>query len=251
MKRRARNWLRERAFASRTASRLRRRRHVLCLGDSHVGVFGQVTLPGVWFRVVQVRGATASGIQNPNSSTDARRRFEAALARAKAWQHVLVNLGEVDCNFIVWRRAEKTGSTVARQLATTLDSYERFLAEVCAGGFASVTVLSATLPTIEDYQTLGERFPDFDPEILGFRRQIRVAFEDRLRLTREFNEDLAARCERLGIAFVDTTSLQLDPRTNRVRTELLVPDKPNIHLHGPSYAGLLGRVFAEREFCAR
>jgi hypothetical protein len=242
---RIRTWLGGRAFRSRVVAKLSGRKHVLCLGDSHTRILSDVSVPGFWFRVVYVRGATASGIQNPNSATNARSVFKAAIDSAKPWQHALVNLGEVDCNFIIWRRALKYETSVEAQLAVTLASYAQFLDEVAEVGFASMTVLSATLPTIEDYATLKERFPNFDPEVMGFRTQIRVSYEDRLRVTNEFNAGLAERCADIGADFIDTTSRQLDPDTNRVRAGLVVPDTPNIHLHGPGYAALLESAFAE------
>jgi hypothetical protein len=248
VKRRVRAWLSARAFDSVIVSRVRNRRHVLCLGDSHLRVFAEVDLPGTWFRVFYVRGATASGIQNPNSATNARARFEEALGRAKRWQHLLIGLGEVDCNFIIWRRAEQAGTTAAAQLPLALDAYTQFLEEVAARGFASVTALSATLPTIEDYQALERQHPNFDPEVMGFRSQIRVSYEERARLTEEFNLGVAQRCAELGIGFVDTTVHQLDPSTGRVREDLLFEDLPDIHLQITGYAALLRDVLAERGF---
>jgi hypothetical protein len=242
---RARVRLAELVFNSRVASRLWRRAHVLCLGDSHVRVFNDVRMADVWFRVVSVKGATASGIQNPHSATNARVHFQNALRAARPWQHVLVNLGEVDCNFIIWRQAERTGASIESVLADTLDSYEGFLREVAAHAPASVCVLSATLPTIEDYQRLKELYPEYDPEILGLRSQIRVPCADRIQLTRTFNAGLAQRCAAMGIRFIDTTTEQLDPATGRVRTDLMVDGMPSIHLDSGRYAALIVRMLRE------
>ena len=117
-----------------------------------------------------------------------------------------------------------------------------------ARDFASVTVLSATLPTIEDYQALQREHPGFDPEVMGFRAQIRVPYEERRRLTEEFNHGLAQRCAAIGIELVDTTAGQLDPDTGRVRRELLSPDGPDIHLRSTGYAALLQDALSERGF---
>jgi hypothetical protein len=245
---RARAWLVQRAFDSRPPSWLWRRDHVLCLGDSHVRVFRKVRVPHVWFRVVAVKGATASGIKNPHSATSARARFEAALRSVKGWQHVLVNLGEVDCNFIIWRQAEHAGTGIDAVLASALDGYARFLREIVERSPASVSVLSATLPTIEDYQKLEEDYPDYDPEILGLRNQIRVPFSARIELTKKFNADLATRCAAMGIRFIDTTAEQLDPATPRVRAELVAAGVPSIHLDTDRYAALLSRMLRERGY---
>src|ERR1700733_6936613 len=54
--------LARRAFDSRVGAPVARRRHVLCIGDSHVPPFEHVRLPCVWLRTFVVEGATASGI---------------------------------------------------------------------------------------------------------------------------------------------------------------------------------------------
>lgn len=49
---------------------------ILVLGDSHSGVFRNIlfrqSFPRCFFNVVAVTGATASGLQNPNSQTQAK-----------------------------------------------------------------------------------------------------------------------------------------------------------------------------------
>jgi hypothetical protein len=105
-----------------------------------------------------------------------------------------------------------------------------------------------TLPTIEDYQKLEEDYPDYDPEILGLRNQIRVPFSARIELTKKFNADLATRCAAMGIRFIDTTAEQLDPATQRVRAELVAAGVPSIHLDTDRYAALLSRMLRERGY---
>jgi hypothetical protein len=50
---------------------------------------------GFWFHATLVGGATASGLRNPSSRTEALPRFRALLARVRPWQTILVGLGEV------------------------------------------------------------------------------------------------------------------------------------------------------------
>ncbi|BAW96820.1 hypothetical protein NIES970_17620 [[Synechococcus] sp. NIES-970] len=77
---------------------------ILILGDSHVAVFDRpkmrVNFPWYFFNVVSVGGATASGLENPNSITQAFSIFKTNLENSKA-KIVIVLLGEVDTGFVI------------------------------------------------------------------------------------------------------------------------------------------------------
>ena len=88
---------------------------------------------------------------NPSSSSKSFETFTAQLARAKPWQEILLQLGEVDCGFLIWRRADRHGLSVEDQLAQTLDSYAGFIERVLGGRFRRVIVVSVPLQTIEHY----------------------------------------------------------------------------------------------------
>lgn len=224
-------WL---AFDSAAYARLRGRAHVLALGDSHMAALPGVTVPGAWVRPFALGGATASGILNPASRTRARQLFDARLAAAPRWQHVLLGLGEVDCGFVVWQRARSHGLAVEDQLQATLDSYRSFIEAVRAAGFRSVSVLAATLPTVPSYGAVRG-----NPSMAA-RRSVTASLAERTALTRRYNAGLAVRCERLGVPFFDTTAAQVDPATGAVRRELVVADDPHLELAG--YAAILGRA---------
>jgi hypothetical protein len=224
-------WL---AFDSRGVALARRREHVLCLGDSHTGALPRVALRGAWLHQFGIGGATASGIRNPASRTGARELFEARLALAPRWQHLLLALGEVDCGFLIWHRARSRGLEVGAQLRQTLDGYAAFLGEVLELGFRSVSVLSATLPTTTNYRESSE-----NPG-LKLRDAIDVTLAERMALTRDYNEALAARCREMELCFFDTSAGQLDPVTGRVRSELLVDGDP--HLEPGGYAQVLAET---------
>ncbi len=69
---------------------------ILVLGDSHSPVFNHPlfknTFPDLSFNVVTVIGATASGLENPNSTTQAYPIFRDAVKNSTAKQ-VIVMLG--------------------------------------------------------------------------------------------------------------------------------------------------------------
>ena len=230
--------LRRAAFDARWASRVRRRRHAIVLGDSHSATFTGWRLPGWWFDVTTVGGATASGIRNPNSVTEALPTFRRRLRRARGWQPILVMLGEVDCGYIIWRRARTDGVSVSDSLEQTVRRYEDFLrVEVAPCG--PVMVMSAPLPTLpDDFSTWGE--------VARRRADVQVSQRDRTELTLRFNERLAAICDRAGWTFVEATRAQLDPVSGLVRSELVRHGTGDHHLVTPLYRALVARALVQR-----
>ena len=63
-------------------------KQILVLGDSHTEIFNHPALarafPGVSLELVTVIGATASGLENPNTKTRAYPIFKEALAASRA-----------------------------------------------------------------------------------------------------------------------------------------------------------------------
>ncbi len=223
------------AFNMQAYARLRGREHVLCMGDSHTWVMHRVAVPGVWFWVEGVEGATASGVLNPNSRTHSREIFMARLARGRPWQHVLLELGEVDCGFVIWRRAEREGLSVEEQLQRTLDSYQTFIEQVLAMGFAGVTVMSVPLPTIDDPSR-------WAGHVANARREVKASQLERTRLTLRYNEELARRCASIGVAFADVSSEQLDRDTGLIRSRFMPPTRIDHHLAVTPFAELIART---------
>jgi hypothetical protein len=199
-----------------------------------MAVLLDVAVRGVWLRPFAIGGATASGIQNPVSQTMAREIFLARLALAPRWQDVLLGLGEVDCGFVIWHRARSRGVSVAEQLEGTIDKYCSFIAEILDSGFRSVSVLSATLPTVVRYDEARG-----NPG-LKLRSAIEVPLQDRTVLTHEYNRALSERCQELGATFFDTTPAQLDPDTGMVSGDLRLADDP--HLEPQAYAQILAKT---------
>jgi hypothetical protein len=223
-------------FNSRPYARLRGREHVLCIGDSHVTALHRVEVPGVWFWVDGIAGATASGVLNPNSSTRSGLIFKRRLQRAKLWQQVLLQFGEVDCGFVIWQRAEREGLSVEQQLTVTLDSYSSFIEQVVALGFARVIVLSAPLPTIGDLAS------EWIGPVASARKDVKASQAQRTQLTMRFNELLVERCSALGATFIDATSAQLDSATGLIDSRYLRATNLDHHLATKPYASLISRA---------
>ena len=222
------------AFRRRALALLLHRDHVLCLGDSHVAVMNHVRVPGVWFRAKPVSGATASGVRNPQSTSQAMATFEKLLAHAPRWQEILLDLGEVDCGFLIWHRAKRRGLGVEEQLEHTLDTYAAFIADVAARGFKRTSVLSVALPTIGDD-------PSEWGEVASLRRVVTASQSERTELTLRYNELLRDRCDALGVPFIDATSGHRNPVSGLVDASFLRDSHHDHHLADGPYSRLIER----------
>ncbi len=84
---------------------------IYVLGDSHVLVFKhpyfKLNFPFKNFEICSVMGATASGLYNPQSKTQAYPIFKEKIRSISKGKKIIIMLGEVDTGFIIWYRANK------------------------------------------------------------------------------------------------------------------------------------------------
>jgi hypothetical protein len=146
-----------------------------------------------------------------------------------------VCLGEVDCGFVIWRRAERQGLSIGEQLEATLNSYLTFLGGIGRTAFASLSVLSAPLPTITDD-------PSQRGAVANLRKEITATQRERTDLTLLFNAELRQRVSGEGIGFIDATSGQRDPCTGTIDRSL-VRGPLDHHLRDEPYASLIAGAF--------
>ena len=211
------------------------KKHILCLGDSHIRVFRYLSKyrcpPNCHFDVVSVVGATAQGAVNPNSKTNALSIFRQRLYNIKSWQYIFLQLGEVDCGFVIWYRANKYGNSVQSQLNRSIDNYCLFLREVQAKVGDKVFVLSAPLPTIQDNQSWGN--------VANARKEVNASQRERTNLTMQYNQKLMLKCQSLGINFLDITSEQIDSEKGVIKDKFINHDRLDHHLNNDEYSKLI------------
>lgn len=206
-------------------------KEILVLGDSHTPVFHHpafhADFPELYFNVVTVIGATASGLENPNTKTQAYPIFKEALKHSAA-KKVIVMLGEVDTGFVIWYRAQKYQESVAAMADKAIASYSRFLLEV-AERFG-VVCISTPLPTIQDGNDWGE--------VANARKEVSATQIERTNLTLQFNRQMQAFCMQHGISHImlDEVSLGED---GVVAEWLLNRDHSDHHYDPDAYARLL------------
>ncbi len=216
------------------------------LGDSHSRVFYVIRkrrlVPHTWFHIVDVAGATALGLANPNSKTNALVRFGSALRRVPRDRRTLVMLGEVDCGFLIWHRAEAKGTSVEHMLEQSLQRHEDFLSDLLASGRRRLAIVSAMLPTVDDYTTWAG--------LSNQRRTVRAGIEARTAVTLTYNAGLRSWAADHGCAYVDLDAKALDPDTGTVRNEFRNPNPLNHHLSPIPLADLLARELTRLEWPA-
>jgi hypothetical protein len=195
------------------------------VGDSHITAFryaAEHKLLDFPAHFTEVGGATAVGLRNPNAMTNALELFRAALLPAKSDATPVIQLGEVDCGFVIWYRASKYGESVELQLNESIDSYFEFVDGLIDQGYRRIVISAATLPTIRDGQDWGE--------VANARREVTATLAQRTALTFAYNDRLRAQAARRALAFIDITQDVLDPQTGVIAESFRHPDPTDHHL---------------------
>lgn len=195
---------------------------ILAIGDSHIRVFEHSYFgrffPNIAFKIIYVPGATASGIRNVNSLTQAYSIFKAALEEG-GYDEIFVTLGEVDAAYAIWKRAEVRGTEIAILLEDVVAKYEEFIHSLC--NYAPTTVISAPLQTISDCRGCGD-------ETSKVRSSIDISIVERTRLTLDFNKKIKMFCAQQKIDYFDFDTIALG-KEGMVRSWLVHPDNPCDH----------------------
>lgn len=203
------------------------------VGDSHTEVFKlhifRKYFPGHFFSVTTVGGATASGLENPNSKTQAYRIFREAI-RASDARLAIIQLGEVDTGFVIWYRARKYHADVSEMKQRAVDTLTRFISEVAATHVP--VVISAPLPTIGDEVEWGE--------VAKARSEVTATQRERTDLTLAFNREIAEFCADNDYCYISLDN-ECMGENGLVNPAVLNTDIRDHHYDEDIYAGLLHR----------
>lgn len=209
-------------------------KNLIAMGDSHLEALKYAAELGLLdvekFAFSIVPGATAVGLRNPNSFTDAINTFRGSLKEQSRKSLVLVHLGEVDCGFVIWWRAKKFRESVLCQFLQSLRAYDAFLREMIDAGFRNICIVGASLPTISDGVDFGE--------VANKRSEVDVAIEFRTRLTIAYNKKLKSKAEGLGLSYFDITDAVLDRKTKLISEFFKNPDPSDHHLDKDKVVGI-------------
>jgi hypothetical protein len=207
---------------------------ILVLGDSHAQVFAyplvKLYFPLTKFIVVSVGGATASGLENPNSKTQAYKMFKENLNENKNYSKIILMLGEVDTGFVIWYRAKKYNTNVKEMFNLAVKNYVDFIDK--AKTYAKVTVISTPLPTITDDNDWGE--------VANLRKEVKVSQKERTKLTIEFNKAIERFCLTRNVTFINLDKESLG-NNGLVKKELLNKNPNDHHYNRLQHVKLLAK----------
>ncbi len=216
------------------------RQPIYCMGDSHIFVWNYVDkYVGSYvpkFVPFMVRGATALGLANPNSKTNAINEYNKMLSRLPGSSKVLFCLGEVDCGYLIWLISDREGLDSSVIFERALASYTSFLEQTALRGF-SVIVAGAPMPTIGDGEPIGE--------VAILRAGVNATQMQRTEMTKQWNFALKLFCDTHKMTFINTDDFLLDPDTGLIRKVFVHPDPGNHHLDSHSYAAALLLAISE------
>lgn len=207
------------------------KKKVLVLGDSHVRAFNYLKIPNIDFLVGAVGGATASGLANPDANTQANRKFLYWVDYFKS-ELVIVQLGEVDCGFVIWYRVKKYDENPANMINLAVSNYIQFIERIKNRDHVrKIIILSAPLPTILDNRDL--------IGTIGARKEITASLYHRVSMTIYFNLCIQKNVENHD--FIQYVNLDLDliSEFGTVGEKYLNPDPKNHHYFVKNYVELL------------
>ncbi len=214
-------------------------RKIHFIGDSHTEVFWNMEFSPLYFwkitpKIKVVHGATATGLANPNSKTQAFSIFEKYLKEeVNKNDYVVFQLGEVDCGFAIWYRAEKHRLSIQKQTQLAIDNYSSLIQKSSAINDKKTIICSAVLPTIQDGNNFGE--------VANLRKEVKANIKERTLLTLKFNSMLKQMADKNSLAFIDLDPYLLNKKNSVIHSKFLHKDPTNHHLNPSSLAKIISK----------
>lgn len=218
------------------------------IGDSHSTLFQYIAHNFIWintcFEFCIVQGATAIGLANPHSKTQAfnvYNNYIRSIPKNQKKVHLLFCLGEVDCGFVIWYRAQKYNVPIETQFQLSLSNYLNFIDSANSQGFNKILVCSTPLPTILENQNWGE--------VANNRRKyVKATLYERTNLTMKYNSQLQSHCKRKGYDFIDLESQILNKSKNIIGNKFRNQNPLDHHLNSTTVSPLLIKALKQRGY---
>ncbi|MEI6124940.1 MAG: hypothetical protein WCQ99_00155 [Pseudomonadota bacterium] len=219
-----------------------------CLGDSHAMVFEYIahTYTGMFratkFKFCIVQGATNLGLANPHSQTQAFPIFKKYIAEEIDFRDtVLFILGEIDCGFVIWYRAQKYGLAVEKQFNESKQNFFTLINLAKQKVGKKIILCDVPLPTLHDNQkVMGE--------VANKRLEVKATLRERTDLTLRYNDEIHTFAARDGLQCIQYQNEILDQESKTVSEKYLSKDPRDHHLSNENLSVLLAAKLQQLSF---
>jgi hypothetical protein len=218
----------------KVAFSLDKKKRVYVFGDSHTQVFNYINdkqICDVKFIVTRVDGATAMGMVNPNSHTNALPKFLSEIEKISKIKCLIFLLGEVDCGFLIWHRNQSLGLDINKQLKKSVENYSFFLKKILMKGYKNIFVISSPLPSIKDEY--------IDQQTTELRRHIIIPLSTRTELSLKYNKELKIICLDNNVNYIDLDEDLYDTENKILKQKYFDEDPLEHHLNSRIYSNLI------------
>lgn len=175
-------------------------------GDSHTKIFSYINEVAEFnvFRVVCVPGATALGAVRPDSKTNALSKFrEVFRDKSLVISKLIIQLGEVDCGFLVWLLAQKRGGTSFKYLKRSINNLSFFVEEVldCRSELKPSDINIISVPYSIGVDVQSRKF------LHGLRSEVSITKIQIDEAIDFYNNGLKSICVKKGYRYIDATNI--------------------------------------------
>lgn len=202
------------------------KKNILVLGDSHIKVFRYANFKQNKYNFIigEVPGATAQGMTNPNSQTNALKIFTNWINNNQKFDKVIIMLGEVDCGFLIWIRSKKYNISVEEQIKLSSNNLYKFIYNILLKKYNNkdIIILGSVLPTILD--NTNKKF------LNGLRSEVDISIKKRTETTLEYNLKLKKISKIIGCHYIDITEYIYDNDTKIINKKYLNSNPYDHHL---------------------
>jgi len=186
---------------------------ILAVGDSHAEVFKHIK--GVNF--LSIKAASAYGLMNPNSITQARKTIIEKVS-SQNWDWIFLHFGEVDCGFLIFQMSEKYNTTIEENIQKSVSRYFSFIDEIKHE--SNIMVLGINIP-----RSTGEA-----TNLVAKRAKwMKYDYFTRKSINLTFNKVIQNKCNEAGYLYADINDLITDPETGAIKDNLICR-KDQIHM---------------------
>lgn len=167
------------------------------------------------FTTCSVSGATAYGILKKKSKTNSHKWFVDSLNTCGNKDYIGLLIGEIDCNFLIWKKTDIENQVIDNYLDETILRYRKFVENYMITKHSSqkIILIGVTLPSIHDPN---QHFDANKKLVRNFESSLIPDIKSRTELTLLFNEKIKEIAIDLKCNYLDITNQTLNKKTGTI-----------------------------------